>query len=700
MLVAVTLAGSIWAWNGDTGNVIWSRTGTTLGGSQNYLWFDDCGPASGGGTSVSDFAATGGLPFVGIASTPVIDPYVTPPVMYVTSFCQIGTTFSATNDQWWIHQINLTTGADNVTHQQITATVAGSGGADDLFTTSPPCPSTGPNPCIQFTGWETLQRSALLEVNVAGASPGTLIYVAFGNALAEKGNRYHGWIFAYDASLNQQVAFVTTAQGDSSNNNTPACITGCSCGSGLGSCTHGCITSGYLFSKNWCGHAGGSWMHGRGPAAAHDSSGASHAYFGIGNGSFQQWEEDGTTLLSSIQNWSDTIIDLTLATSGNYQSPSEYFTPYGGVAVQPPTGTIGGTAYTFAGLNEDDFDMATCGILLFTDLGGTPRLVTCDKSGYGYLLSQGNLCGSAPCYPGTSSTPSGTPGFASGDPGNIFPFQASATTCPDKESNDMTCHRFTSLAFYNNGSPPRLYFWPYKETLTSLELSNDSSQSGTGELTWSGSSTTFTLTGSCTSGTNCLSDQVIPGDILTIPACTCGTVGSACPIITAVTTTSLTVNNNNFTGCTGPQAFAYSGYFINPVHDKHPMGSGVQYPGGSLWITSDGGSPAVVWALATIDSSNPQGTLLAYDAPTLTLRWCSNTYSYCDSSSAFTLTNQNGSSNFALPTVVNGYAYVPTSGITAAQECTAPGSCTTNTTCTSSSPCSGLIVYSGHYTGP
>ena len=78
------------------------------------------------------------------------------------------------------------------------------------------------------------------------------------------------------------------------------------------------------------------------------------------------------------------------------------------------------------------------------------------------------------------------------------------------------------------------------------------------------------------------------------------------------------------------------------------------------------------------------GTLLAYDAPTLKLIWCSNTLdSYCDQSSAFT------ASVFAVPTVVNGYTYVPTSGITAVPSYS-------HVTCTSLAPCYGVLVYSGH----
>lgn len=72
------------------------------------------------------------------------------------------------------------------------------------------------------------------------------------------------------------------------------------------------------------------------------------------------------------------------------------------------------------GLNQNDRDMSVSGVLLLDDLGSNHRLVTCDKMGYCYFLTQGNLCGSTgstnTCYPGYSGTsPTPTPGFAYGD---------------------------------------------------------------------------------------------------------------------------------------------------------------------------------------------------------------------------------------------------------------------------------------------
>lgn len=179
-------------------------------------------------------------------------------------------------------------------------------------------------------------------------------------------------------------------------------------------CNTSCIPSGYENSPNWCGHGGGIWMAGRGPASNTLSS-VAHAYFGVGNGAFQQ-NTSGGALLSYIANWGESVIDFTFSSGSRFDSsPSQYFTPYGGVPVEPPLGAeFGGHAvsYTYQGLNQNDRDMGVAGVLLFDDLGSNHRVVTCDKSGYCYLLTQGNLCGSVgsiTCYPGYSgSTPSPT----------------------------------------------------------------------------------------------------------------------------------------------------------------------------------------------------------------------------------------------------------------------------------------------------
>lgn len=439
MLVGATLTSSVYAWNADTGATIWSDC-QGAGCTNNALWVEDCGP-SGSIWAIPPGVnpAAGALPFAGIVSTPVIDTTANPPVIYLTSLCQTGPTHSG--EQWWIHELNLYTGVDQVPQQQI-GTPAGAS--------------------VAFLPWSALQRPALLEVQVPGATPNPLIYLSFGFAGAsEVSVPYHGWVFAYDSALTRQIAFVTTGKNTANNTDLPACTTGCVCNSTGCKATEECIEPNYDFAANWCGHAGGIWMSGRGPAAAADSNGVSHAYFGTGNGGFQQLSQNGQ-LLGSMQNWGTSIFDFRLGASLFDTRPSEYFTPYGGPAVPLQQSFLGNepggnpVPQTFQGLNQNDFDLAVSGILLFNDLGGNPRLLTIDKAGYGYMLTQGNLCGSpGGCYPGVSG---GAAGGAANDPGNAFSFAANQEQCPDQVNtlpgSDKSCHRITSMAFNTDISPP------------------------------------------------------------------------------------------------------------------------------------------------------------------------------------------------------------------------------------------------------
>jgi hypothetical protein len=664
MLVVPTLGGSVWAFNADTGATIWNDCQVS-GCTGSALWAEDCGTLPGEGPSLLANGGTGGLPFAGIASTPVIDTAVSPPVIYLTNLCE--TAPSTGTQQWWIHQLNLYTGADQVPHQQITGSTGGSDAADNL---------TGST--IPFYAWETLQRAALLQVEVPGANPNNLVYVPFGfGGGGEKAAAYHGWVFGYDSSLTQQFAFATTTKGwgGGSNTDSPACTANCTCSGGTCTPGSGCIASGYIFAPNWCGHAGGIWMSGRGPAA-NTVSGTSHAYFGVGNGGFQQRNSTGT-LLSTINNWGNSVLDFTLSTSGgSYQTPSEYFTPYGGSSVPLQAPLLSGAnpvAKTFEGLSQNDFDMAVGGIMLLDDLGSNHRLLTIDKAGYGYLLTQGNLCGSSSgCYPGTSS---GAAGGTTNDPGNLFSFAANQAQCHDHVADDHSCDRVTSMAFYKDGSPPYLFVWPSYEVLAGLQLSDNTSQTGPGTITATGGTT---VTGSGTS----FQTHVIPGDALIAGGCT----PPSCPIITAVSKTpqQLTISQNlTVTGA----SWQYSGYFINPIYDAHPVDTTVQYPGGGLTVTSNNGSDAVVWGLASLGTGAPgTGSLYAYDASNLNLIWCSNASGCATSNSVFT------APTFAVPTIANGYIYIPTAGITAVG--THSGA-----TCAPlpvGPVCSGVLVYSGH----
>ncbi len=708
MLVVAALGGGIYAFNaGDTahsggagaGNLIWSRNTQvfpTGRGTTNYLWYDDCGSGASPGPSAPPNGIPYGVPFAGIVSTPVIDTTTTSGAyyMYVTSLCETNT--GTGNQAWYIHKIDLTTGYDVVSPApQITGYSFGSYQPDNFVNTSPPCP-VADEYCIGFVPWETLQRPALLEAPVpavTGVNP--VIYVGFGfGETSEAGQPYHGWLFGYNASLSQQFAFATTTAGPVSlsganNPNWPACNFNCSCtgtsctttkGPVATSCIAGNGSQSYQSSYNFCGHAAGLWMSGRGGAAATDGQNVSHAYFGIGNGSFQQNLNSGAgSLLNPITDWSESVVDFTISSSSISPAPTEYFTPYSNPVQAQLLGAAAGinpVPYTFEGMNQNDFDMSVGGILLYSDLAGNHRLVTVDKAGYGYVLKRGNLCGSpsSACYP---NYPGGKAGFLTGDPGSLFTFGANLSQCQDLTAPDL-CHRITSLAIYPDGSPNQyLYFWPHGETMTALQLSDASNQPGPGSIS---SSAGITVTGtSCTSGCPCstgacFTHTVIPGDTIV--------AGGQSQTITQVASdTQLTVSPGFSPNLSGA-GWQYAGYFINPIRDNTVAADNIFYPGASVVVTSNSGSGGTAWDLATVGvSGKARGSLYAYDAETLSLLWCNNgSGSPCDNSSTFT------AARFALPTVVNGYVYIPTAGI----------SSMTGSSCSATSPCSGIAVYSGH----
>lgn len=208
--------------------------------------------------------------------------------MFLTSLCKKVDTTS----HWYLHALDLTTGADvSGSPVDITGSASGSNDADDLASGQ-----------IPFMPQRQHQRAGLLEAPVpALLNVNPLLYIAFGTGLSETGRKYHGWVFAYSTSLQQQFAFPTTPNGyNTTANASPPCCQNCwpcstdadcqpvpQCNPNNSSnccCNTNCVpqnANGYFQnSPNWCGHGGGIWMSGRAPAAQNNSQDVSHAYFG------------------------------------------------------------------------------------------------------------------------------------------------------------------------------------------------------------------------------------------------------------------------------------------------------------------------------------------------------------------------------------------------------------------------------------
>ncbi len=710
VVIAVTLNGTVFAWNADgpgAGNLLWSRHGVAglnqFGG--NSLWYDDCGAGS------QPAPAYGTFQFTGVLSTPTIDATGTPPVMFLTSECNT----SAHKDKWILHMINLLNGAD-INTADIT---------NDVHSV-PNCTT-----CQSFTsGWQ-FQRPAVIEVKNSGnATTPVLIYLLFGTSGAESAfsQPYSGWVVAYTAAAGKlSLAFAYSDEPSS-------------CGAGGGYQSHGglngqcninpnagsppcdCYAGNTSTAPNWGGHGGGCWMSGNGPAATAvgaitDGSGKSdnaiHVFFGCGNGGYQSSGLGG----ANLDNFGQTVMDFRLSQTG-YDSaatgPFQTFTPNSPAAgLAPPLRNLCGCTgsgmdgcgpchLTVQNQNGYDYDMAISGVTLFKDLAGNQRLVTVDKAGYGYLLSPGNLCGS-----GNPDTP--CIGFAPGDPGS-WTFGATRGLCQGAPNG---CDRVTSLAVFDNQAtgPSRavyLAYWPYKERLTSLKLSdNVTPQTGKGLLKPepSVSPSTMTLSATCTIDQNCLTEQLVAGDALTLNGCSCQAGANCPPVVTAVSTPSatdsrLTLNMPVATAfgssCAYPQNFQYTGYFVTPAHNSTPLQGQVGYPGGAVMVTANcaasGCTQGLVWAILPDATSQPDttqrglGTLFAYVAvpnamDILHLSWFS-TDTWCASA-------------FVRPMIVNGNAFVPTYAVSNGTFPTIDGSpyCPVSAQDSGEPYPSGLLVY-------
>jgi len=711
MVIGVTLNDTVFAWTADgtqAGHLLWSRQGVPGSSSNppgiagNALWYDDCGS---GGQPVPR-SATDTTPFDGVVSTPVIDVSGSTPMMFLTDWCQTSTG----KDEWFIHKINLQTGADATPSRWI----GGDFGS------------------VGFNDTNEKQRAALLEVPNPQSGANPLVYIAFGTGTAEDNGTehpYHGWLIAYTTepgtgALAPELGFSSTSAS-------------CGHGGGLydGGTNHGqcnrdpnslkpacdCYeddTAGFRNAPNWGGQGGGCWMSGHGPAATaigaiRNSSGQPdgnvHIFLGCGNGGFQIGGS-GDTLANAGQ----TVMDFLATPTGYGALPFQSFTPdspASGVGPPDPPSICGGSGgadcagcgpcpYTFQAMNAADWDQSTGGVVLFNDLAGNPRLVTADKAGYGYLMTPGNLCGSA--TPDTQCV-----GFAPGDPGSWtfgaslnLPLPAGRSGRGCNNQNDGACDRVTGMAFYdqNPNAPAYLYFWPYHERLVGLRLSDNSTTfSGQGPLTWSSSTSTtlnYTLPGgnACTPGLNCLTEQVLAGDTLQFKNCPCS--GAECPVATSVAAASMTVNipPPSACGAGAAQDFSYSGYFVSPKSASTPDNIDVGFPGGAITVSahkdsSGGYVDGLVWAVApNADSSQAArrglGTLYAYTAITATSTALVHSYASTDVWC---------SASYAMPSVANGRVFVPTSAVSTSGSSFT--SCPTGSSSTSPPASSGILVY-------
>ena len=399
------LIDNVYAYDAD------SYTSTTPLWTRNLI--HDCDMGNFPGTYVT-FAA-GALPEAGVLSTPVIDQ--TAGVMYVVGLCLDTSGGSSDHNHYYLHSLNLKAGLDangagtTVTPIAIGGSVSGSAAADDL---------NAGNLTIPFKPSEQIQRPALLE------TPDGNVFISFGVSDQPEGlyaDRYHGWFFSYSLNtttpaLQFDSAFATTTAGPSSNTGTPACNT----------------TVGNQDPYNQCGHGGGIWMSGKGPASYTNSSGTNYVYAVTGNGGFQTTGNSSESVIKFQSNSASTV--------------SDSFTP----------NSANGGANSYANLNGNDLDMGTGGVLIFYGLvnGTTTRfLVAMDKSGYAYLLNPSNL--------GTFQTTDAA----------IQEFQASTSAC-SSVAHQLTCEQPHSFTYWNN----TLYVWAYNDALRAYPFSNGTFMTG------------------------------------------------------------------------------------------------------------------------------------------------------------------------------------------------------------------------------
>ena len=172
-VIIATENDSVYAYDADTGKIIWRRTAINAAKGVAAVTLD----------SVSGCSVI--TPTIGVSSTPVIDPKTN--TLYAVDKVQIGSAPNITYHNR-LHALNLYDGRDRVAPADIGGTITNEDGSQ-----------------IAFKAQQHQNRPGLVYANGA-------IYVAFGSSCDRVPGSVHGWLFSYDArTLAQRAIFNTTA---------------------------------------------------------------------------------------------------------------------------------------------------------------------------------------------------------------------------------------------------------------------------------------------------------------------------------------------------------------------------------------------------------------------------------------------------------------------------------------------------------